>query len=82
MGAYYTITRIGIDGSAVVTFTHSLSITPANLVARLIRHQVLATITSWQFVETIGTNVVTVGSTTGTLVTCDLEVQHIHSISS
>ncbi len=82
MGAFYTVTRLGIDGSAVVTFTHNLSITPASLVARLIPHQVLATITSWQFVETIGTNVITVGSTAGTLVTCDLEVQQIHSIST
>ena len=33
-------------------------------------------------VNTIGTNIITIASGVGTLVTCDLEVQQIHSLIS
>jgi hypothetical protein len=80
--AYYTIlTGIGVTNLAT-TFTHSLSITPALLVARPIIHQVVVTNTAPVLVNTIGTNIITIASGVGTLVTCDLEVQQIHSIIS
>jgi hypothetical protein len=81
LGAYYTFTSgLGVASSAPVTFTHALSITPASLVARIIPHQVLQTNTAPLMVGTIGTNIVSVQSATGTLQTFDLEVQFIHSI--
>lgn len=80
--AYYTIlTGIGLTNLAT-TVTHSLGIAPANLVVRPIIHQAVVTNTAPVMVETIGTNVVTVASGVGTLVTCDIEVQQIHSIIS
>lgn len=82
MGAFYTITNVSANSAAPTTFSHNLSITPSLLVARIIPHQVLTTITSWLAVGTIGTNIVSVQSTTGTLQTFDLEVQQIHSIIS
>lgn len=83
MGAYYTIgVGLGVASAAALTFTHSLSITPSLLVARVIPHQPLTTVSSWLILGTIGTNVVTVQSTTGTLQTFDLEVQQIHSLIS
>lgn len=82
MGAYYTFTQMGVASAAPATFTHSLSITPANLVARIIPHQLAVTNTAWLQIGTIGTNIVTVLSTTGTLQTYDLEVQKIHSLIS
>ena len=62
------------------TFTHGLSITPSLLVVRPIIHQAVVTNTAPLIVNTVGTNIVTVASGVGTLVTFDLEVQQIHSI--
>jgi len=82
MGAYYTIlTGIGVTNLAT-TFTHSLGITPSLLVARPIIHQAVVTNTAPVLINTIGTNIITMASGVGTLVTCDLEVQQIHSIIS
>lgn len=79
---YYTcLTGIGVTNLAT-TFTHSLSITPSLLVARPIIHQAVVTNTAPVMVQTIGTNIITIASGVGTLVTCDLEVQQIHSIIS
>lgn len=78
--AYYTlITGIGVT-NLLTTFTHSLSITAALLVARVIIHQAVVTNTAPVLVGSIGTNQITIGSGVGTLVTCDLEVQQMHSI--
>lgn len=78
--AYYTLLAgLGVT-NLLTTFTHSLSITPANLVARPIIHQVPVTATAPLVVGTIGTNIITVGSGVGTLVTFDLEVQQVHSL--
>lgn len=80
MGAFYTIlTGIGLTNLAT-TITHNLSITAASLVVRPIIHQVVVTNTAPVGVNTVGTNVATVFSGVGTLVTCDIEVQMIHSI--
>lgn len=80
MGAYYTVlTGIGVT-NLMTTFTHSLSITPSLLVARPIIHQAVVTNTAPLLVGTIGTNIITIASGVGTLATCDLEVQMIHSI--
>ena len=80
IGAYYTIlTGIGLTNLAT-TITHSLSITPASLVVRPIIHQALVTNTAPVLVNTVGTNIATVASGVGTLVTCDIEIQLIHSI--
>lgn len=77
---YYTLMAgLGVT-NLMTTFTHSLSITPANLVARPIPHQVLVTATAPLIVGTIGTNIITVASGVGTLQTFDLEVQQVHSI--
>lgn len=82
MGAYYTVLmQIGVT-NLLTTFTHSLSITPALLVARPIIHQAVVTNTAPLIIGSIGTNQITVGSGVGTLVTFDLEVQQIHSIIS
>lgn len=82
MGAFYTcLTGIGVT-NIMTTFTHSLGITPSLLVARPIIHQVVVTNTAPLLVGTIGTNIITIASGVGTLVTLDLEVQQIHSIIS
>lgn len=82
MGAYYTIlTGVGLTNLAQ-TITHSLSITPASLVVRPIIHQAAVTCTAPVLVCTVGTNIVTVASGVGTAVTCDVEIQMIHSIIS
>lgn len=82
MGAYYTIlTGIGLTNLAT-TITHSLGITAASLVVRPIIHQAVVTGTAPVQVCTVGTNIATVASGVGTLVTCDIEVQLIHSIIS
>jgi hypothetical protein len=78
--AYYTlITNIGVT-NLLTTFTHSLSITAALLVARVIIHQAVVTNTAPVLVGSVGTNLITIGSGVGTLVTCDLEVQQMHSV--
>lgn len=80
MGAYYTIlTGVGLTNLAT-TITHNLNITPSLLVVRPIIHQVVVTNTAPVGVNTIGTNIATVFSGVGTAVTCDIEVQMIHSI--
>lgn len=80
MGVYYTIlTGLGVTNLAT-TFTHSLGIAGGNLVARPIIHQVAVTNTAPLIVNTIGTNIITVASGVGTLVTFDLEVQQVSSI--
>lgn len=80
MGAYYTLlSGIGVT-NLLTTFTHSLSITAALLVARAIIHQAVVTNTAPLIIGSIGTDLITVGSGVGTLVTFDLEVQQIHSI--
>ena len=78
--AYYTLlSGIGVTNLAT-TFTHSLSITPANLVARPIIRQAVVTCTAPVQICTIGTNIITIAAGVGTLVTCDLEVQEVHSL--
>ena len=82
MGAFYTkLTDVGLTNLAT-TITHSLSITPSLLVARVIIHQAVVTNTAPVGVNTINTNTATVFSGLGTLVTCDVEVQRIMSIIS
>ena len=78
--AYYTIlTAVGLTNLAT-TITHSLGITPSLLVCRPIIHQAVVTNTAPVLVNTIGTNIVTVASGLGTLVTCDVEIQQVHSL--
>lgn len=80
MGAYYTnMAGIGVT-NLMTTYTHNLSITPANLVARPIIHQATITATAPLIVGTIGTNIITVAAGVATLTTFDLEIQQIHSI--
>jgi len=80
--AFYTIlTGVGLTNLAT-TVTHSLGITPSLLVCRPIIHQAAVTNTAPLLVCTIGTNTATVASGVGTLVTCDLEFQQIHSLIS
>lgn len=82
MGVFYTmLLGLGVT-NLLTTFTHSLGIAPALLVARPIIHQVVVTVTAPMVVGTIGTNIITVGAGVGTLVTFDLEVQQIHSLIS
>jgi hypothetical protein len=82
MGAYYTVLAgIGVT-NLLTTFTHSLSITAALLVARPIIHQAVVTNTAPALIGSIGTNLITAASGVGTLVTLDLEVQQIHSLIS
>lgn len=78
--AFYTLmTGLGVT-NLLTTFTHSLGITPALLVARPIIHQAVVTNTAPLLVGSIGTNLITVASGVGTLVTFDLEIQQIHSL--
>jgi hypothetical protein len=78
--AYYTnMAGLGVT-NLMTTFTHNLSITPSELVARPILHQVVVTVTAPLIVGTIGTNIITVAAGVGTLATFDLEVQQVHSI--
>ncbi len=80
MGAYYTWTQgVGISVGQVFTFTHSLSFTPASMVARIFAHNATATATAPPQLLTLGTNVATFGIN-ATLTTCDIEVQMPHSI--
>ncbi len=77
--AFYTILKgVGLTNLAT-TVTHSLGITPDSLVVRPIIRQAVVTNTAPVLVNTIGTNIVTVASGLGTLVTCDIEVQQIFS---
>lgn len=78
---YYTnMTGLGVT-NLLTTFTHSLGITAALLVARPTIHQAVVTNTAPLLVGSIGTNLITIASGVGTLVTFDLEVQQIHSIN-
>lgn len=80
MGAYYTLlTGLGFTNLAT-TITHSLGWNAASLVVRPIIHQAVVTNTAPMLVVSIGTNLATVASGVGTLVTCDIEVQLIQSI--
>ena len=82
MGAYYTVlTAQGITNLAQ-TLTHSLSWTPASLIARIQLHQATNTATVPVAVLTMGTNILTVGAGVSTLMTCDVEIQLVHSIIS
>lgn len=82
MGAYYTIVKsVAVDNTAV-TVTHSLSWTPASLIARVILHQATNTATVPLAVLTVGTNTLTIAAGVSTTMTCDVEVQLIHSIIS
>ena len=80
MGAYYTcMTNVGLTNLGT-TITHNLSITPSLLVVRPLIRQAVVTCTAPVQVCTIGTNIVTVAAGVGTLVTCDIEIQQVHSI--
>lgn len=80
--AYYTnMTNCGVTNLGT-TFTHNLSITPSLLVVRPHIHQAAVTCTAPLIVCTVGTNIVTVAAGVGTLVTCDIEVQQVHSLIS
>lgn len=79
MANYTLMSGLGVT-NLMTTFTHSLGKTPASLVARPIMKQVVVTATAPLIVGTIGTNIITVASGVGTLVTFDLEVQYVHSI--
>lgn len=61
---------------------HSLGITPANLNAQVVIHQAVVTNTAPVGVNTIGTNIITVFSGVGTLVTCDVIVWQQSSLVS
>lgn len=80
MSTYYTLMAgLGVT-NLLTTFTHSLSITASKLVARPIIKQTAVTVTAPLIIGSIGTNLITVGSGVGTLVTFDLEIQQVHSI--
>lgn len=80
MGKYYTLlSGIGVT-NLMTTFTHSLSITPANLQARIFIKQAVVTCTAPALIGTIGTQIITVALGVGTLTTCDLEVLQVHTI--
>lgn len=82
MGAYYTVLAgVGITNLAQ-TLTHSLSATPGSLIARIQLHQATNTATVPVAVLTLGTNTLSVGAGVSTLMTCDVEVQLVHSITS
>lgn len=79
---YYTLMAgLGVT-NLLTTFTHGLGLTLASfsMVARPIIHQAVVTNTAPLIVGSIGTNLITVASGVGTLVTFDLEVQMIHSL--
>lgn len=77
---YYTLLAgLGVT-NLMTTFTHSLSLIPASLVARPIIHQLTITATAPLIVGTIGTNIITVAAGVATLTTFDLEVQQVHSL--
>jgi hypothetical protein len=78
--AFYTILK-GLGVTALMqTFTHSLGLDPATLVARPIQHQPAIGQTAGIAIGTIGTNIVTASAWAGALQTFDLEVQQIHSL--
>lgn len=80
MATFYTILLgVGITNLALL-LTHSLSITPASLVCRIQLHQATNTGTVPVALLTMGTNTLTVGAGVSTLMTCDVEIQFIHSI--
>jgi hypothetical protein len=80
MGRYYTrMVGLGVT-NLLTTFTHALSLTAGSLVARAIIHQALVTNTAPMIIGSIGTNLITVATGVGTLVTFDLEVQMMHTI--
>ena len=79
MTLYTNMVGLGVT-NLLTTFTHSLSLDPANLVARPTVHQAVVTNTAPLIVGSIGTDLITIGSGVGTLVTFDLEIQQIHSI--
>ncbi len=82
MSSFYTAMAVTVT-NAIQTFTHSLSITPSLLIARLIANNgALVTATAPLLICAIGTNVIGVASGPGTTQTCVLEVQQIHSIIS
>ena len=79
MANYTLMSGLGVTNLAT-TFTHSLSHTPANLVARILSKNAVVTATAPLMICTIGTNIITVASGVGTLQTFDLEIQKVHSI--
>jgi hypothetical protein len=80
MGAYYSwAANQSISKLAVLTFTHSLSATPASMVARIFAHNATATMTAVPHILTLGTNVATFGAL-GDTIGVDIEVQMPHSI--
>ena len=82
MATYFTIlTGVGLTNLGT-TVTHSLGIAPASLQALCSIHQILVTNTAPVGVNTIGTNIITVFSGVGTLVTCDVIVWQQHSLVS
>lgn len=80
MANYTYMTGLGVT-NLLTTFTHSLGVTAASLVARPIIKQAVVTNTAPLIVGSVGTNLITVASGVGTLVTFDLEIQFIHSIN-
>ncbi|MHB8734633.1 MAG: hypothetical protein ACYC6M_04950 [Terriglobales bacterium] len=85
MGFYTYIAGLGVANLAT-TFTHSLGagfpgggLSTLSIVVRPIIHQPLVTNTAPLIVCTINTNIVTIASGIGTLVTFDLEAQVIFS---
>lgn len=79
--AYYTLMAgLGVT-NLMTTFTHSLGLTPASLVAHPIPKQLAVTATAPIIIGTIGTNIITVASGVGTLQTFDLEIKLVHSIN-
>lgn len=79
MGAYYTWKSVLISKLAEVTFTHSLSHTPASMIGRIFQHAATASMTAVPGLLTMGTNVATFGAL-GDTCTVDIEVQMPHSI--
>lgn len=80
MGAFYSYAQNqSISKLAVLTFTHSLSMTPSSMVARIFAHASTATMTAVPHVLTLGTNVCTFGAL-GDTIGVDIEVQMPHSI--
>lgn len=76
-GIYYATTGVSI-GNALITFTHSLSRTPANLRARLTPKNATAG-TAGAWVAELGTNVIALNSNVDVGL-FDVEVMEVHSI--
>jgi hypothetical protein len=77
--AYYTALSPFTIANGTVTWTHSLSITPASLRVRCEINQPQITATVKPHPVLVGTNIILFFNL-GTQSICDVEVQEVHSI--